>query len=454
MKTRTKIILSLALACAGTLVLAACGGGDRSKEYEENGFTVTVHYEPNGGQFAGKDGVSFTYFYHQSKAGEGIRIAPPDQLRQDNPFERSGYFLSGWYLNRELRTDEAGTPLDEYGEPVSVSGRNQGYVYSDRWNFEDLLYQSDFAEEGQYSLTLYAAWVPNFTFEFYSENASGVWEQYDTFVYDPTVFSEIELPAYNLETGAMEYGYFPQKTGSTFLAAYADEGKTEQLEKITRGTYDEERGIGQDMTKKVYVEWRDGLWFKIETAEQLVSNARMDGCYEIYNDLHFENGAQEGLSWPNAFANGTFAGTFEGYGHAISGVKVVQSNVNTNYGGLFGRITAEASFHDISFTDITYVLAAASRYQGAQFGLFAGELSAGAHIDKVSVSGELVIGDPDGRISLYPQQGAVSEVYSVGLVSGNLIADGIDADITYSCSEGYSATLDEGTGEITITVVS
>ena len=157
--------------------------------------------------------------------------------------------------------------------------------------------------------------------------------------------------------------------------------------------------------------WKDGEWFKIKNASQLSSNARINGCYEIYEDLDFSE-----LSWPAAFSSGNFRGKFLGIDGVkkISGVKVFQSDISQTYGGLFSRISADAEFSDINFENATYSLEKGSRIQGSSFGLFAGNIDGNAKLENISVSGKIIIGN------IYVDSSHPLESYNIGLVNGNI----------------------------------
>jgi hypothetical protein len=148
------------------------------------------------------------------------------------------------------------------------------------------------------------------------------------------------------------------------------------------------------------------VWFNIYTAQQLLDNARTDGCYDIKADLDF---AETG--WTTAFARGTFSGQIIGNNHTLSNISVTQSAVGQQYGGTFGRITESATIKDIAFANVTYYLNSGSRVYPSSFGLFAGELATGATIENVSVSGKLLIGN------IYRPTN--DDSYHIGKICGN-----------------------------------
>ena len=443
MKKKTKIIIAFALACAGTLVLGACKGDDNP--HLKHPETVSVRFDPNGGAFNSRMGVYVTDRYPLEEVKKGIKLLPPEyEGRMPNgPMEptRSGYFLAGWYEKKELRTDGNGNPVDEDGNLCSVSGKEQSYTYSDPWDFEKDVFQRDEAikyEEGVYDLTLYAAWIPFYTYRLWGEveTAGGGtdWEVVATYSYNPerASDSEIPVPEWNEETGALDYGKFPDSSktsGKTYVAVYADKSKSEALTSITHpGTWDPATGTTSNNIKDYYGDFLDGVWFKISNAKQLVSNARANGCYEILDDLTFSaTSADSGVTWPLTFANGDFSGTFVGNGHTITGAAVTQSSNDMIHVGLFGTIQASAKFTDISFENISFNLQLGSRRRDAEFGLFTGNLSNSAVMENVSVSGKITIG-----AEVAPQ----SYGYTLGLLSGNFVTKGISlGNITVECEK-------------------
>lgn len=461
MKKRTKLIIGLIAACAGCCILAACS----SDNSPYNEFAMpTVHYDPNGGQFASTDYVTMTDAYPVEQAMSGILlIEPGDDKRGEKVWElsavsRSGYFLAGWYRERSLRTDEAGNPLDEDGNLCSVSHKDQGYVYSGRWNFDTDLFtvSSDWQYvEGEYTMTLYAAWIPEFSYEFYQETEDG-WELYSSYPFNPINLPgdlAISLPSLDAEGVAMQYSAsFPQADGKTFVAAYTDADKTEAAEDTFYhlGEVDLEHGVSVNGITKCYTTWKDGVWFNISTAEQFIANSRTDGCYEILADLDFTD-----LTWSAGLARGSFTGQIVGNGHSFSNISVMQTEVTQTYGGLFGRIAAEAVIKNVSFQNVTYVLASGSRVTPSNFGLFAGELALNATVENVSVTGTLQIGN------IY--RTADYATYNIGELIGNSTSREIDG-ITYSITveryeQGFKDSsvqlefaVDETTGQVEIKI--
>lgn len=463
MKKRTKLIIGLVVACAGSCIFAACSADNSPyNEFHEKGASVSVHYDPNGGQFNSTEFVTLTDVYPLAQAQKGVVLLEPGieergdaDVRSLSTISRSGYFLAGWYRERSLRTDGNGNALDEDGNLCSESGKAQGYTYAGRWDFEhNEVFQvgSDWEYvEGEYALTLYAAWIPNFSYAFYEETENG-WSQYGTYTFNPILTAEyktMSLPALDEEGVAMDYGsVFAQAAGKTFVAAYADAEKTQACEGTFThlGEIDYEHGVSVNGITACYTTWRDGVWYNIYQVSQFIEHSDINGCYNIYADLDFTD-----ETWYTGFSRNTFTGQIIGNGHTFRNIGITQTDVTQTYGGLFGRISAEAVFKDISFENVSYTLKAGSRINPSSFGLFAGEISNDATMENVSVSGTFYIGS-----NLYrPASGFNS--YNIGILSGNLVKNSIVYDIACELYEdtrqGNTFELDETTGEITISLL-
>ena len=477
MRNRTKVIIGLTLACAGTLVLGACTSNSSPYgEQAERGYSVQIRYDRNGGIFGGNPNTELVDVYPLAKVENGLALtAPGDSARKGNAIAastatKSGCFLVGWYRERNPLTDGDGNALDEFGQLCSVTGNPQGYSYSGHWDFDgkEKLTMDDLTEvtEGKkttYTFTLYAAWA-SFRYSFYSESKEGAWEQIGTYTIIPPTAS-IGAPDWNETSGKMDYGFFPTREDYTIENTYLDKDKTveagSQIEHP--GTYDLKTGLAANGEHRanvidlaLYTTWREGTWYHITKASQMVSSVDVSGCYEIANDLNFEK-----LNWP--FANATFTGKIigvkeDGTYAKLSNIKVTQSNIGQLRGGIFGSIGAGAEMQDVFFENVTYTLNTATRLTGGEFGLFAGALSADSTMMNVLVSGTLEIGNVYNDFSKY----------TVGLLSGNLVTNGISIDdielkfieVNVGNDEygkpvmGYpvKGTYDSETGEVTLKV--
>ena len=170
MKLKIKATVLALLGLATITFMTGCG--DEKSPYETNDsdkYSVSVKYDANGGTFTTNTSVIVDSYniddLKENKNGQAeIALLSPDDSSRD-----------------------------EDGNTV--------YSYSGKWDFENDLLEVDPTKE--YSakepvLTLYAAWVPLFEIEFYSFDSG---EYMDGISYDPTVTTEIQVPAWDEETG-------------------------------------------------------------------------------------------------------------------------------------------------------------------------------------------------------------------------------------------------------------
>ena len=442
--------LIIAVMLLAVCLVASCSQWDSPYEdLNDNGYNVSVRFDANGGIFAGTENVSIVDVFNISslttnKDGkkEISLIAPNDSRRGTVVYDisKTKSIFVGWYTDRQLRVDENGNPLDAYGVLTSVSGREQGYTYSGRWDFESSKLELDPNKE--YSseenvLTLYAAWVPSFAFNVYIENEDG---EFDILTSKETL--EIELPRWNEKTGKMDIKSLPTVEGKTFKEASFTKDFSELLTGTVNGPIDYETGtISGDGTVEIYTRYMDGVWFKISTSKQFKDNSRVDGCYMIEADLDFT-----GIVWSSTLAKEGFKGQIIGNGHKMSNITVNQSDATAMRGGLFGAIDAGAKIENITFENITYNLNSGSLKAGASFGLLAGTISSEATLTEISVSGALNISS-----EIYPDT-----EYALGVLSGNAIDTGIDTSNIKCQVTGDTEKLSievEKSGHITLTFV-
>ena len=438
MKKQLKLLTAIGVLLFVCLAFAACGS-EWDAPYpalDDEGYTVSVRFDANGGVFAGTNNVTVVDVFNPENAKtnetgekEFSLLSPDDPLRGKEgafPISRNGYVFAGWYAQRTLRTDESGTPLDEYGVPTSESEREQGYVYGGRWDFENdvLTVPADQKTSSDTPvLTLYAAWVPYYVYEIYApDTATGEMALVST-----AQLVTLEIPEWSAKTGKLDMKNFPKRDGMTFDGAFLDADMTTPLTEALTGEIDYESGISKSTTFRVYTKWLEGTWFKIETAEQFISNSRIDGSYIICADLDFT-----GLVWNAGLSKGLYTGTILGNGHTFSNVTVTQTDVSQSRGGLFGAIDGGARIEDLKLENVTYTISAGSRITAPTFGLLAGSIAEGATLTNVTVSGSLVVSE-----ECYP-----AEDYQIGLVSGNGVNCGIDtSEITCTVSPDGSSKL-------------
>jgi len=450
---KRKWIVTVLLAALLLAVGLLCGCSQWETPYsslDKDGHTVSVRFDANGGVFAGTKDVFVVDVFNpeNGKTGaDGMKeialIAPDDERRGDGAFEvsRTKCFLAGWYTQRIPRVNEAGEPLDEYGVPTAVSGRPQGYEYAGKWDFSTDRVKVD--PNGSYTaeenvLTLYAAWVPYFSFEFYKEEADGSFSSLGT-----VEALELSLPSWDEKTGAMNMQRFPKVEGMTFVSAYADAEKTTPITEKLGGAVDYDKGIASAEKIPVYTTWRKGEWYRIQTVKQFQQSAvRPGACLELMADLDFA-----GEMWPPSLAFIRFSGMLEGNGHKISNVNVVQADNSKMIGGLFGALESNATLRNVSFENISYTILAGSRLNGASFGLLAGSVAEGATLTGVTVSGSLLIDR-----ACHPQTSAAT----IGVLFGNGVDMGVSAEnvtvaLTGTDTVGQTATIAvDAAGNVTL----
>lgn len=442
MRKQYKLIATAVLIVTVMICLSACSNNWEAPyaSLQKDGYNISVRFDVNGGFFAGATDVSVVDVYSlkdgipNSDGTVGFwLLKPEDPIREQGAYEatRNGYFLAGWYSQRTPRVDGSGRPLDEYGQLCEVSGREQGYTYSGKWDFENNTFNVD--PNGDYTsdqpqLTLYAAWIPYIQYDFYSVSATG------EAVYLETLSAiDLEIPEWNAKNGKLNMKDFPEIDGMTFDAAYLDSALSSPLTETIHGQdgyVDYETGTLNVESVKIYTTWLEGSWYKIFTAEQLSSNARLDGNYILMDDLDFTDAI-----WPALFVKGEFTGTIAGNGHTIRGIRAIQADNSRLQGGLFGSIGGGAVITDLKLENATVTIEAGSRMQGAAFGLLAGSVSGDAVFENVDITGNLLFGD-----QCYPQTD-----YTVGLLCGI----GSPAGITYSIG---CSTATEGSETVSITV--
>ena len=410
MKFRFKMLLMACLLLITLFFVSGCSG--EATPYEVNNkenYTVSVKFDANGGLFTTNTSVIVDSFnidemsYDENGDAQVALISPDNALRGKDAYAptNNGYFLAGWYAKRAEAQDEQG---------------NTVYTYSDRWDFDTDLLTVD--PDGNYSsadpvLTLYAAWVPEFEIEFYSLNTG---EACGKLSFDPAELTTVQVPKWDEETGAIEMYEFPSKDGYTFNGVYYDEAGTQPVEGETvthSGVVDYESGTAQNGSMKLYVDWMEGEWYHIYTAEQFVDNASVSGCYVLHADLDFADEI-----WPTALMYGNFSGTIQGNGYTMKNIQLAQTNNSKVNAGLFGNLTEEAQISDLSFDHVTFTVEAGTRVVGASFGLFAGTISNGVELANIKITNSALQIDSGCYFGV--------DDYSIGLICGMGSFDAVD----------------------------
>lgn len=445
MKKYLKLICLLSLLLAVVALITACGEqGNVYTELAENGSTVSVRFDVNGGMFGGINDVFVVDVFNPDNLPENADgckyaylLSPDDDQRKSGKLEisKTGYFFAGWYEERIPCVNEEGQIIDADGKPCDESGKEPAYTYAKPWDFSKPLVLSEErdGEAGDDYLTLYAGWIPYYTYEIYAEDSSG----------DMVKVAEhraitLNIPSWDTKTGKMDMKNFPAIKDKTFESAFLDEDMTQPAPDAVTGEFDPATGVATVSTIKLYTTWLDGTWYHIYNTKQFKDNSRLNGNYVLHADLDFS-----GMAWAPVLTTGEFTGCIIGNGHKISNVTVEQADTKQEAGGIFGSLAASASMTDVTFENITYKIGGGSIKPQAYFGLLTGELAEGATLENVTLTGELIIGK-----NMYSGGN-----YSIGLVCGNDADHGVDASgITAAIEEGASATVtvEEGSDRVTV----
>lgn len=424
MNRKLKMLLLALLILTAVPFLTGCAQEENPYVINDTeNYSVSVKFDANGGFFTTNTSVivdSFNIGEMSSDNGQvSIPLLSPDNaLRGNDAFKviNNGHFLTGWYTERQETAD--------------------GYVYSGKWDFETDRLTVDAG--GSYTasepvLTLYAAWAPVFEIEFY-DLVSG--EYVESFTFNPEEVSEIKVPHWDPESGAVELYKFPQRKGYTFNGVFFDSEGLQPVETETlthTGSVDASTGVAQDTVMKLYVDWIEGEWYHIYNVEQFLDNASVSGNYVIHADLDFE-----GEIWPSSLMHGNFSGIIQGNGHTFSNITFEQTNNSKVNAGLFGYLTETAVICDLALENITFTIKAGTRVAGTCYGLFSGNISSEAVVTGVTIANSTLQVDSGCYFG--------ADDYAIGLVCGLGEAD-IDASgIATAVVGDYPETV-----EITVT---
>lgn len=516
MRKKTKLIITmacLALACAG---LAACAQETELDALEREGNVISVTYDPNDGLFENRTGRSIVNMFNpdnfKDTDGDGkidISLKSLDPALTDvGAPTKSGYSFAGWFKTRELATNAAGEPIDDYGNVLEIGksgllyikGTNtratQAYNYADMWDFEKD--KIEYAPgSGTYKLTLYAAWVPYYKFDYYYQD-NGEWKKFGSTDFDYSATqSFLENYAYTSavtqtfdcdkvwtpkwsgenDTGEMlrTHGYsdnkttytFPNLDAHTFDSAYTDEACKNPIDgEISHGgslVYNESTKKLEinGFVQNIYVKFNEGEQYRVTSAEDFVKFAGRGHASCVYtimeNELDFT-----GKAWPSALTSGEFDGKIIGNNAVFKNITATNGDASLTFGGLFGKLTADASIENITFDNATYDMATGSSAMLADnvyayFGLFAGEIEAGAVVKGIAVThSTLKIGRlarNNYSINLTCGSGANTNVAYSGI---SIVLTGTEARVDGETKYRYFVTdisVNEQTGAVTPTIV-
>lgn len=448
------IVGSLGALCAG---LCACNSENTIDKHRNEGNVISVTYDGSGGNIAGGDNVTLVDMFNPDKytadADGYVHIKLREPTDPDRPklgvdnikVDRGEYALVGWYRTRSLAlkdgkvVDEAGNELTERdGDYFTVRVNNKGeevyekaipaYNFSDPWDFENDRVEYKKGDE-PLDMTLYAAWIQPYTFEYYykPDANSEEWTRFATtsFNYigaqaenekedgDPTktVYDSVFIPQWSLGsegTGRMEHKHsdaytFPSLSNMTFKAAYSDAACTHEITVGTPlqhgGSLDYSTATPVDSVQKVYVQFDTGNRYMISTPAQFAAIADPTGIYTILTDeLDFNCSLTNGeltfplggssIRWPNALMTATFTGSILGENGAVKFKNVgAQYSGNATLGGLFGSIGSKAVIKNVTFENVIFDVKSATSSREASFGMLAGTIEANATLEGISIGG-------------------------------------------------------------------
>ncbi len=254
-------ILLIALAMS----FAACTKGNVYDELAKQGYTVKVRFDAGGAFVNDTQNVTIVEVFNEDDVvtrdgAVGVALlAPDDPIRGEGVFKlakidgTNNYFQIGWYTGRTPVVDDEGNPLDVFGVPTAESKREQAYIYSGLWDFNSDVVDPATLADGE--LTLYAAWAPFFTYEFYSQNESGEFELIGT-----KQKLTLQIPKVSEATGNINMNDFPKVSGKVFASAYLDEALTEEISENLDGRklfVDYETGTVKKTVVKIYITWSE-----------------------------------------------------------------------------------------------------------------------------------------------------------------------------------------------------
>ena len=432
------ITSAIGIALAGAITVAIVLGTGTSKfdDMAKQGYTVSVTFDSSGGTFKGSDSSIIDFYKPEDIGADGITIFAPDDARRNKnnvmTVTKADHFLAGWYTEREL---------------IDANDPSKGYTYSGKWDFENDKLTIDPTKTynpDESVLTLYAAWVPYYTFEIYADGDR-------TTPILTTSALYLSIPEWKSGDVTLVYGNFPEREGYTLSGVYDFEtgAKIEgtfatenATQKTITGEWDEETATSKTPVIKLYTEWEEGKRYRLYKAEDLAANADLNGYYEIYSNLYFTD-----TDWPSVFQNGEFNGVFIGNGSKISNVSIDSTSDSRLANGLFASIGKNARFENLKFENITHTIDVASAQPGAKFGLLAATVSDGASFDSVTVSGKLIFGD--NCATLVGTDVSIGKLVAGGSTNGILGLNNILVEKENEANSSFDLAVDDD-GKITI----
>ncbi len=426
MRNKIKYFLLVGVLLVVALLMVSCGKDSPFKDYDKAGYTVSVKYDANGGTFTTNvativDTYNLNSYPTNEQGNKELPLFPPDSplrgTQQAYTATKDGYYLAGWYASCVALKDAAGNIT--------------GYTYDNPWDFENDRLPVN--ASGEYNsenavITLYAAWIPLFTFdyEFYVFDENDTPQLVGTKSINPWDSTTLTLPSDNAETGRlMAPNSFPNLDGKTYGKIYLDADKTTEVSDATLnhiGTIDPHTLEVKDRVMKLYCTATDGAKYEITKPEQLTAAADVNAVYILKNDLDFKDRA-----WPAMFTSNAFNGKIIGNGYTIKNVTITQNNTTNSVFGLFGSISNTASVRDVTFDCVTAKIRGFSNQFNAAFGILAGEIDHDA-----DVSGIVLTNSKLELVKSLPMKVAVN---SRSPKFGIVCAVGETTGITYSAED-------------------
>ena len=406
-------------------------------EYAKAGYNVSVKYDANGGVFTtNTETIVDTYKLDTLPDGsEGFKqitlLDPNDPIRGNQAYSASrvGYYLAGWYYydsNNDIHRWDFGS--SKYEIPKDATYNNENPV-----------------------LTLYAMWVPAFTYEFYSVDENGNTTLIGSKGVDPTVNAPITVPYFDSATGGINAGDFPKLENRTYSGIYLDQFCTIPVTGNTlthTGSFYPSNATVRDEVMKIYCKTLEGMHFTINSAEQLINSAMSNGVYTLESDIDFT-----GYDWPEIFTSGVSGTSDEsnessgfnikiiGNGHTIKNVTLDQKDAADNF-GLFATLSSGSLIKDVTFDNITVNIHAGAKINSPdpQFGIIVGHAADGIFDGAKLTNSKLVIytNKTSSITILKPEYGIVC---GYGSVSGIDFSTGNTVEFSrFGDSEGMEQT--------------
>lgn len=251
-KTIIKVMCAI-LLMAIAMSAVACGSNTIYDDLAEQGYTVRVRFNVGeGGLVNDTQSVTIVEAYNAADAvtvggKTGIRLlAPDDPIRGEGAFKISYNTADTYYL-----------PAGWYTSRTEVAPGQ--YTYSGPWNFATDLVDPNTLENGE--MTLYAAWIPFFTYEFYAQNESGSFVK----VGEKGNKLDLTLPKWNekkAQWDMKDLKEIPVPEGKIFAGAYLDEAMISPVNDKIDGDnlfVDYQTGTATQSVIKVYITWTDAV---------------------------------------------------------------------------------------------------------------------------------------------------------------------------------------------------